>query len=48
MKRVTSTLTKRFVSKICVDTIEGIVEPGEYHILKKLSLKRDFVIWETG
>ena len=29
MKRVTSTLGKGFVCKICVDTKEGIVEPGE-------------------
>ena len=29
MKRVTSTLAKDFVCKLCVDTKEGIVEPGE-------------------
>ena len=29
MKRVTSTLAKGFVCKLCVDTMEGIVEPGE-------------------
>ena len=29
MKRVTSTLAKSFVCKVCVDTKEGIVEPGE-------------------
>ena len=29
MKRVTSTLAKGFVNKLCVDTKEGIVEPGE-------------------
>ena len=28
-KRVTSTLAKGFVCKLCVDTKEGIVEPGE-------------------
>ena len=29
MKRVTLTLAKDFVCKLCVDTMEGIVEPGE-------------------
>ena len=29
MKRVTSTLGKGFVCKLCVDTKEGIVKPGE-------------------
>ena len=29
MKRVTLTLAKGFVCKLCVDTKEGIVEPGE-------------------
>ena len=29
MKRVTSTLAKGFVCELCVDTKEGIVEPGE-------------------
>ena len=29
MKRVTSTLSKGFVCELCVDTKEGIVEPGE-------------------
>ena len=29
MKRVTLILAKGFVSKLCVDTKEGIVEPGE-------------------
>ena len=29
MKRVTSTLAKGFVCELCVDTMEGIVEPGE-------------------
>ena len=29
MKRVTSNLAKSFVCKLCVDTKEGIVEPGE-------------------
>ena len=29
MKRVTSTLTKGFVCKLCVDTKEGITEPGK-------------------
>ena len=29
MKRVTSTLAKGFVCELCVDTTEGIVEPGE-------------------
>ena len=28
-KRVTSTLAKDFVCELCVDTKEGIVEPGE-------------------
>ena len=29
MKRVTSTLAKDFVCKLCVYTKEGILEPGE-------------------
>ena len=29
MKRVTSTLAKGFVCELCVNTKEGIVEPGE-------------------
>ena len=29
MKKVTSTLTKGFVCELCVDTMEGIVDPGE-------------------
>ena len=29
MKRVTLTLAKSFVCELCVDTKEGIVEPGE-------------------
>ena len=29
MKRVTSTLAKSFVCELCVDTKEGIVEPGK-------------------
>ena len=29
IKRVTSTLAKDFVCKLCVDTMEGIVEPDE-------------------
>ena len=29
MKRVTSTLAKSFVCKVCVDAKKGIVEPGE-------------------
>ena len=29
MKRVTSTLAKGFVCELCVNTIEGIAEPGE-------------------
>ena len=29
MKRVTSTLAKGLVCKLCVDTKKGIVEPGE-------------------
>ena len=29
MKRVTSTLAKGFVCKVCVDTMKGIVKPGE-------------------
>ena len=29
IKRVTSALTKNFVCELCVDTKEGIVEPGE-------------------
>ena len=29
MKRVTSTLAKGFVCELCVDTKEGIIEPGE-------------------
>ena len=29
MKRVNSTLAKDFVCELCVDTKEGIVEPGE-------------------
>ena len=29
MKRVTTTLAKGFVCKLCVDTKKGIVEPGE-------------------
>ena len=29
MKRVTSTLAKGFVCELCIDTMEGIVEPGE-------------------
>ena len=29
MKRVTSTSAKGFVCELCVDTMEGIVEPGE-------------------
>ena len=29
MKRVTSTLAKGFVCELCVDTKEGIVEPGK-------------------
>ena len=28
-KRVTSTLAKGFVCELCVDTMEGIVDPGE-------------------
>ena len=29
MKRVTSTLAKGFVCKLCVDTMEGIGKPGQ-------------------
>ena len=29
MKRVTSTHAKGFICELCVDTMEGIVEPGE-------------------
>ena len=29
MKRVTLTLAKGLVCELCVDTMEGIVEPGE-------------------
>ena len=29
MKRVTSTQAKGFVCVLCVDTMEGMVEPGE-------------------
>ena len=38
MKRVTSTLVKGFVCKLCVDTKEGIVEPGEKYFLTRLTL----------
>ena len=38
-KRVTSTLAKGFVCKLCVDTKEGIVEPNEeLSFLTKLTL----------
>ena len=29
IKRMTSTVAKGFACKLCVDTNEGIVEPGE-------------------
>ena len=37
MKMVTSTLAKDFVCKLCVDTMEGIVEPGKEIFLTRLS-----------
>ena len=49
MKRVTSTLAKSFVCKVCVDAKKGIVEPGEkISLLTRLTLRRVFVIWRTG
>ena len=33
MKRVTSTLAKGLVCELCIDTMEGIVEPGEEILL---------------
>ena len=49
MKRVTSTLVKDFIGKVCVNTKEEIVEPGDkYHFLTMLTLCRVFVIWGTG
>ena len=36
MKRVTSTLAKAFVCKICVDTMKGILEPGEEILFFKM------------
>ena len=49
MKRVTSSLAKSFVCKLCADTIKGNVEPGEEILfLSRLTLQSAFVIWGTG
>ena len=45
MKRVALTLAKDFVCELCVDTMEGIVEPGEeISFLTRLTLCKVFVI----
>ena len=33
MKRLTLTLAKGFICKLCVDAMEGIVEPSEENII---------------
>ena len=38
MKRVTLTLEKSFVCKLCSDTVEGFVESGEEIFLTRLTL----------
>ena len=43
MKRVTSTLATGFVCKLCVDTKEGIVEPGkEISFLDQVDFVKSF------
>ena len=49
MKRITSTLAKSFVCKVCVDTKEGIVEPSEeLSFYDQADFMKSFVIWGTG
>ena len=49
MKRVTSTLARGFVYELCVDTKEGIVEPGEeLSSFDQVDFVKSFVIWGTG
>ena len=43
MKRVTSTLVKGFVCELCINTTEGIVEPGEeISFFKKVEFVKSF------
>ena len=45
IKRAISTLEKGFVCELCVDTMEGIVEPSEeLSFLTRLILLRAFII----
>ena len=49
MKRVTSTLTKGFVCKLCVDTKKGIVEPGkEILFFDQVDCVKSFCYLGTG
>ena len=42
MNRVTSTLAKGFVCKLCVDTKEGIVKPGEISFFDQVDFVKSF------
>ena len=42
IKRVTSTLAKDFVCELCVDTKEGIVEPGEEIFFHQIDFMNSF------
>ena len=46
MKRVTSTVAKGFVCKLCVGTKEGIVEPGEEIFFDQVDFVKSFCYLE--
>ena len=49
IKRVISTLAKGFVCELCVDTMEGIVEPGkEISFFDQVDFVESFCYLEKG